>query len=151
MTNKTVASLTTEALKALDELKLARTLAADLKTERSKMIDDVKATKEYQALDGAANEAVDTIDQLEDFIRETVLELNEMGADLPDRTGVKYWDKIIIPDDRAIFEWALTHMAVALTLNVSMIEKHVTQYPGSIPETLAFSYKEPRAQIAAKL
>ena len=103
MTNKTVASLTTEALKALDELKLARTLAADLKTERSKMIDDVKATKEYQALDGAANEAVDTIDQLEDFIRETVLELNEMGADLPDRTGVKYWDKIIIPDDRAIF------------------------------------------------
>ncbi len=151
MTNQTVEALTTAAIEALEELRTARTLSTELKAERSKMIDEVKAKPEYQALDGAANEAAETIDQLEKFVRDTVLELNELGADLPDKTGVKYWDKIVIPDDRAIFEWALTHMAVALTLNISMIEKHVTQYPGSIPETLAFSYKEPRANIATKL
>jgi hypothetical protein len=140
---------TQEIEQALDELKDLRFHAEDLAAAKRMMIEEVKTQPEYRALEEANIEALRTIEQYELDIRAAVLEHYNADAAIPDRTQVKLFTVVQIPDELKAKEWSIAHFTPALKLDAKVFEKAAKD--GNIPADLATVTKEPRAQISTKL
>jgi hypothetical protein len=133
----------------LDELRDLRFHAEDLAAAKRTMIEEVKDKPDYQALEEASLEATATIETYEAAIRAAVMARYLADAAIPDRTQVKLFTVVQIPDELKAKEWSIAHFTPALKLDAKVFEKAAKD--GNIPADLATVTKEPRAQISTKL
>lgn len=133
----------------LDQLRDARTHAAGLRAEKKAMIDAVQATSEFRALDGASTEADQTIEALEQEIRDAGVTFKVEGKDIPDRIEVKTDTKIEIPDELAAKTWCLENFTPALKLDTKTFNDAVKK--NQVPPTIAQKIVGWKTHIATKL
>jgi hypothetical protein len=133
----------------LDQLRDARAHAAGLRDEKRKMIEEVQATAAYRALDDAQTEADQTIEHLDQTIREMSLGMYLADEQTPERVTVKNWKVVEFLDVPALREWCFTNYRPVLTMDMKALEKDAKDPKKSIPFVKVVD--EPRVSIATKL
>lgn len=133
----------------LDQLRDARTVAAELRAAKKQIIDEAQATPTFRALDGATAEADETITALEAEIREMAVGMKEAGVELPDRVEVKKDVTVEITDLQAAVQWSKVNFTPAIKLDEKAFKDAAKR--GQIPAELAKVVIGWKAYISTKL
>jgi len=133
------------------KLAIARDAHVELLGKAHALIQAVRDSSEYIALQAMITEADKDVVFLDRMVREQALEaFNADGSRRPHpAVTVKEFTVVTIPDEMKAREWSFTNFRPALKLDAKVFEKAVKD--GTVPAELATVATEARAQIATDL
>jgi len=132
----------------LENLAVMRQTLAEAKEKKNAILEAVKLTEDYMAVDAQVNIIGKSLLSTEDYIRTLALELYDEGVENAN-VKVKWFQVCRVPNELAAKEWCITHFTPALKLDLTAFEKAAKA--GNIPAELATVEKEARAQIASNI